>query len=204
MTDDFVKLIKTGGAPSLVELHLVPGWCGPRRWQAAMLYDADCNGYFQNPQGASQEAGNIAWARSVAEGKSTVKSNLWTWAIAMNSSSKNKDAAWLFMQYFTARNTPSGLPSMPKSSIRPASPSSNLLTSRLSSQRLKATLTLFKAQIDTTGIQFTPQPHFFETTTEWAATLQDIVGGKYKSTQEAMDKLKPRWMTSSATSKSSN
>ena len=24
-------------------------------------------------------------------------------------------------------------------------------------------------------IQFTPQPYFFETTTEWAATLQDLV-----------------------------
>ncbi len=26
-------------------------------------------------------------------------------------------------------------------------------------------------------IQFTPQPLFFETTTEWAATLQDIYAG---------------------------
>ena len=38
-------------------------------------------------------------------------------------------------------------------------------------------------------IQFTPQPYFFETTTEWAATLQDLVGGKYSSTEEAMKEL---------------
>ncbi|MEF9839870.1 MAG: sugar ABC transporter substrate-binding protein, partial [Lachnospiraceae bacterium] len=39
-------------------------------------------------------------------------------------------------------------------------------------------------------IQFTPQPYFFECTTEWAATLQDLVtSDKYASTEEAMKEL---------------
>jgi multiple sugar transport system substrate-binding protein len=36
-------------------------------------------------------------------------------------------------------------------------------------------------------IQFTPQPLFFETTTEWAQALQDIYAGA--DTQERLDKL---------------
>jgi multiple sugar transport system substrate-binding protein len=110
----------------------------------------------------------------------------------MNSSSKNKDAAWLFMQYFTGKEY-SQWASVNAKVVDPAR------KSVFESADFQAVLAkaegysdTFKAQIDTTGIQFTPQPHFFETTTEWAATLQDIVGGKYKSTQEAMDKLKAK------------
>ncbi len=36
-------------------------------------------------------------------------------------------------------------------------------------------------------IQFTPQPLFFETTTEWAQALQDIYAGA--DAQERLDKL---------------
>jgi multiple sugar transport system substrate-binding protein len=50
----------------------------------------------------------------------------------------------------------------------------------------------YNATIDNTTILFTPQPYFFETTTEWAATLQDIVAGKYDSVQDGMDQLKEK------------
>ena len=41
------------------------------------------------------------------------------------------------------------------------------------------------------SIQFTPQPYFFECTTKWAETLQDLVtSDKYSSTEEAMKTLK--------------
>jgi multiple sugar transport system substrate-binding protein len=35
----------------------------------------------------------------------------------------------------------------------------------------------FNQLIDSTGIQFTPQAKFFDTTTSWAATLQEIYRG---------------------------
>ena len=41
------------------------------------------------------------------------------------------------------------------------------------------------------SIYFTPQPYFFECTTKWAETLQDLVtSNKYKSTEQAMKQLK--------------
>ena len=39
----------------------------------------------------------------------------------------------------------------------------------------KGYIDTFNKTIDTTSIYFTPQPEFFVTTTEWAATLQDLV-----------------------------
>ena len=48
----------------------------------------------------------------------------------------------------------------------------------------------FDATIGNAGIVFTPQPYFFECTTEWAATLQDLVtSDTYSSTEEAMKQL---------------
>ncbi|NCC77635.1 MAG: extracellular solute-binding protein, partial [Clostridia bacterium] len=193
MTDEWVQMIKDGGAPSWSSYTWYQAGADLGAGKAAMLYDADCNGYFQNVEGASQEAGDIAWVPApLPEGKSDIFSNMWTWAIAMNSSSKNKDAAWMFMQYFTSKEYTQWA-SVNAKVVDPAR------KSVFESADFQAVLdkaegfaATFDAQIANTGIQFTPQPHFFETTTEWAATLQDIVGGKYKSTQEAMDALKKK------------
>ena len=43
--------------------------------------------------------------------------------------------------------------------------------------RNKDYIDTFNQLIDSTGIQFTPQPKFFDTTTSWAATLQEIYRG---------------------------
>ena len=44
---------------------------------------------------------------------------------------------------------------------------------------------------DSATIYFTPQPYFFECTTKWAETLQDLVtSDKYESTEQAMKQLK--------------
>ena len=68
-----------------------------------MMFDATSNAYFNNFEGASEESGNIAWGGvPLPEGKTEMKSNLWVWSLAMNADSKNKEAAWFFMQYFTS------------------------------------------------------------------------------------------------------
>lgn len=193
MTDAWLKLIKAGGSPTWANYTWYQAGADLGAGKAAMLYDADCNGYFQNPEGASKEAGNIAWVKApLPTGKDQVNSNLWTWAMAMNSASKNKTASWLFLQYFTGKEY-SLWASVNAKAVDPARKS---VFEDASFQQLLSKSTgyaqAFKEQIDGTTIQFTPQPHFFETTTEWAATLQDLVGGKYKTTQEAMDQLKKK------------
>ncbi len=193
MTDYWLKLIKEGGSPTWSSYTWYQAGADLGAGKAAMLFDADCNGYFQNPDGASKEAGNIAWVPApLPAGKDKVLSNMWTWAMGMNAASKNQTAAWLFLQYFTSKDY-SLWASVNAKVVDPARKS--VFEDPSFQEVLKKSegyADSFKAQIDGTAIQFTPQPHFFETTTEWAATLQDLVGGKYKSTQEAMDALKAK------------
>jgi len=191
MTEDWVDLIKRGGSPTWASYTWYQAGADLGAGKAAMLFDADCNGYFQNPEGASKEAGNIAWVHApLPAGVTEVKANLWTWAMAMNNSSKSKVASWLFLQYFTSKDhiqwasTKAKLVDPPRASVFESAEFSRVL------DRAEGFAQAFADSVDGTYIQFTPQPHFFETTTEWAAALQDIVAGKYPSVQAGLDKLK--------------
>jgi multiple sugar transport system substrate-binding protein len=193
MTEDWVKLIKIGGSPSWSSYTWYQAGADLGAGKAALLFDADNNGIHQNWKGASKEAGNIAWAvMPLPADQQTINSNLWTWALAMNKSSKNKLAAWLFMQYFTSKEYALWA-SVELNNVDPARASvweNPQFKDKMSQQ--SGYLETFKATIDGTRILFTPQPHFFETTTEWSATLQKIVAGQYDSVQQGMDKLKEK------------
>jgi len=108
----------------------------------------------------------------------------------MNAYSQNQDAAWIFMQYFTGpefqewagtRN-----PDAPRRSV--ANSPRYLEVVGASVGYLEA----LEADLPFATIQFTPQPRFFESTTMWAATLQDLVAGQYESVEVAMRGLAER------------
>ncbi|NDL67690.1 ABC transporter substrate-binding protein [Anaerotalea alkaliphila] len=191
MTEMWVDLIKAGGSPSWSSYTWYQAGADFGAGKAAMLFDASCNGYFQNPDGASQEAGNLAWVSPpLPEGMTQINSNLWTWSLGMNEYSKNKTAAWLFMQYFTGPEYQLWA-AINASAVDPARQSVfNDPEFQAVFAKSKGYAQAMEETVDGTTIQFTPQPHFFETTTEWAATLQDIVGGKYASVEEGMNALK--------------
>lgn len=193
MTEYWVDMIKRGGSPSWSKYTWYEAGSDLGAGKAAMLIDADNNGVHQNWDGASQEAGNIAWTTlPVAKEGDPVASNYWTWAMAMNSASQNKDAAWLFMMYFTSKEF-AHYASVDMNSLDPARTSvweSQEFLDKMKGQ--SGYIETFQKTIDNTTILFTPQPYFFETTTEWAATLQDIVAGQYGSVQEGMDTLKEK------------
>lgn len=195
MTKDWIELIKKGGAPTWTTYTWYQVGADVGAGKAAMGFAADNTMYFQNFPGASQESGNLAWTPApLPEGVSERdrKSNLWVWSMAMNASSKNKGAAWLFLQYFTHRNFQLWSVTKDKS-VDP--PRKSVFQDPAFQQivgQADRYLESFEATIDGTSILFTPQPHFFELTTEWAATLQDIVAGKYNSVEEAMNTLKEK------------
>jgi multiple sugar transport system substrate-binding protein len=193
MTEFWVELIKRGGSPSWSRYTWYEAGADLGAGKAAMLFDADNNGVQQNWDGASQEAGNIAWTvMPVAKAGDTPHSNYWTWSMAMNSASKNKDAAWYFLMYFTSKPF-AAYASVEKNSVDPARTSvwnSEGFGKKMAKQ--EGYIDTYNKTIDSTTILFTPQPYFFETTTEWAATLQDIVAGTYGSVKEGMDTLKAK------------
>ncbi|WP_243126285.1 ABC transporter substrate-binding protein [[Clostridium] hylemonae] len=194
MTDYWVNLIKEAGAPQWSNYTWYEASSDLGAGKAAMLFDATSAGYFQNYEGASDQSGNIAWSTiPLPEGKTEadMKANVWIWSLAMNADSKNKDAAWYFIQYFTSPDymlyagTDGASPDTPRTSV-------------MESDEYKAIVGKadnYLESIDVLSknatIQFTPQPYFFECTTKWAEVLQDLVlTDKYSSTEDAMKQLK--------------
>ncbi len=189
MTEMWVELIKNGGAP---------GWSGYTWYQAgadlgagkaAMLFDADNVGYYQNIEGASQEYGNIAWTTApLPFGKENVSSNFWCWALAINNASDSKEAAWIFMQYFTSKKHLlwAAVNAMQFDPVRKSvmdHPDFKKIINQAEGYE-----DAFNNTIEHAFIHLIPHPYFAECSTEWAATIQDIVAGEYTA-QQGMDML---------------
>ena len=99
MTDMWVRLIKTGGAPTWEKYDWYQASADLGAGKAAMLFDADNVAYYQNPVGDSKEAGNIAWIKApLPEGSKIDSSSLWSWGLSISSGTKHKEAAWIFLQ----------------------------------------------------------------------------------------------------------
>lgn len=191
MNQFWVDLVKRGGSPQWSNTFWYIGQAELGAGKAAMQWDADNNSIQVNLQEMA-EGGNIAFApHPVAKKGDTVKSNFWIWSIAMNSYSKAKGASWLFLQYVTS-----------KEFLEYASVQGNNMdpvrTSVWNSPGFKTKMASQEGYIDTfnktspnAGILFTPQPAFFETTLDWAETLQNMVAGRV-TVQAGLDQLKQR------------
>jgi multiple sugar transport system substrate-binding protein len=191
MNQFWVELVKRGGSPQWSNTFWYIGQAELGAGKAAMQWDADNNSIQVNLQKMA-EGGNIAFApHPVAKTGDPVKSNFWIWSIAMNSYSKAKGAAWLFLQYVTS-----------KEFLEYASVQGNNMdpvrTSVWNSSGFKTKMASQEGYIDTfnktspnASILFTPQPAFFETTLDWAETLQNMVAGRV-TVQAGLDALKQR------------
>jgi multiple sugar transport system substrate-binding protein len=191
MNEFFVDMIKRGGSPQWSSMYWYMCMAEFGAGKAAMLWDAsnaEANAIFSN----TAEARNIKYApMPVARAGDTINSNFWTWALAMNSSSKNKAAAWLFLQYFSTKEFLISA-SVDSDNMDPARTSVyNNPGFQTKLNRLPGWYQAWQKTVPTTTIQFTPHPAFFAATTEWAATLQDLVAGtRYRSVKEGLDALK--------------
>lgn len=177
-TKKWVEMIKSAGPEDWSNYTWYQASSDLGAGKAAMMFDGDNTAFFQNIEGASKEAGNIAWAPAPkVNDEVPLGTNVWVWSIAMNASSQNKDAAWLFMQYFTSKEhqlwaaTEGGGVDPARKSVWEAPEFIERMSEHEGYEEQ------FKAVIENSSIKFTPQPEFFNTTTEWAAALQDIVGG---------------------------
>ncbi len=194
MTQDWVDMIRSSGSPTWASYtwYQCAADLGARK--AAILFDADILGYFTNFPGESAEAGKLASCAPVkpANNPSPHAANLWVWALSLNKYSKADTAAWLFIQYFTGREFQKFSVTEWKSVDTPRKSVFN----DPEFQKFIADFEGFSQMLEDTlpgaTILFTPNPYHFEVTTEWAATLQDIVAGNYKSAEEGMKALKKK------------
>ncbi len=176
---------------------------GPRNWttytwyevgndlgagNSAMIYDADILGYFQ--QKGTKEAGNIAYMPFVpnpAQNKPTP--NVWIWSLAVSQFSKNKEAAWYFVQWATGtENTTFGAVNADLvDPVRDSVWGVQDFQSRLE-KSYPGYLNQFQKSIAQSQIYFTPQQLFPEFTTDWAAMLQQMYA-KQIPVDEGLDQL---------------
>ena len=195
MTDWYVKLIQEGGSPTWASAT----WssCGGElgAGTAAIMLDATNNAFSQTIPENAAEAENLVIAPiPLPDGKTDAdtKSQLWTWSLAMNSASAHKDAAWLFLQYFSGKeyqnesSVSAKIVNTPRQSSYDQDAYQELL------KNSEGFVETFDATVDYTRMYYTPETYFFEVSQTWCQTLQELVEGKYASTQEGMDKLKEK------------
>jgi len=189
--DKWIEMVKEVGPPEWTSYtwYDVGQSLGAER--AAMIYDADILGFFQNIEGASEAAGDIAWAANPPglDGPAETP-NMWTWSIAMNSSSKAKGPAWYWLQWATSKEflLKAAVEHATVNPIRASIWQDPAFQARLND--FDGYLEQYQNLIDGTGIHFTAQSRFFETTTEWAAALHEIYGGA--DAQTVLDDLASR------------
>ena len=191
MNKFWVDLVRRGGSPQWSSTYWYMAQAELGAGKAAMQWDADNNNIQINLQNMA-EGGNIAYTTSPTQKPGDkIMSNSWIWSMAMNGYSKNKVAAWLFLQYMTSKET------LEQASVQGTSVDP-VRTSVWNSAGFKAKMATQEGYVEAfnktapnTTILFTPQPAFFETTTDWSATLQDMVSGKV-TVEDGLNALKQR------------
>lgn len=156
---------------------------------SGMIYDADILGYFMNG-GDNKEKGHIGYHAIAPNPKASgPTSNVWIWSLAMSNFSRQKDAAWYFIQWATSKqHCLFGARKMDLvNPVRKSVAEDSEWNAKIA-KSYPGYLDQLKATAPDAKIYFTPQPLFFNVTTEWAASLQRMVA-KEVSVDEGLDQL---------------
>lgn len=156
---------------------------------SAMIFDADCLGYFMNG-GDNKMAGKLAYAAFTANPEAKASTpNIWIWSLAMSNFSKDKDATWYFLQWASGpEHALFGATKMDfVDPVRQSVWKDEMFREKLN-KSYPGYVEMFDASAAGASIKFTAQPLFFDLTTEWAATLQKMVA-KELPVDEGLDKL---------------
>lgn len=168
----WIDMIRKGGPPNWPSYDWYKVGNDLGAGAAAMIYDADIVGYFQ--QTDTKEAGHIAYAPFAPNPEATAPTpNVSIWSFGMSAFSQNRPAGWYFIQWATGteHTTFGALQADLVDPVRQSVWDNNAFQERLE-QSYPGYLSQYQSSIDRAKIYFTPQPLFFNLTTEWAAVLQ--------------------------------
>jgi len=190
VTDKWAEMVREAGPEAWTTYTWYQAGTDFGSGKAATLFDADILGYFQNqPDAAAEEVlGNVAWAPGPLGPDGELHTNIWIWSLAMNAGSQKKDASWHFLQWATGKEflTTGATEYSMVNPVRSSIWENEDFQAKMAEQ-IDYLETFQTISANDMKIQFTPQPLFFETTTEWAKALQDIYAGA--DTQERLDSL---------------
>ena len=186
---NWVKMIQDSGAKDWATHTWYQVGTDLGAGKSAMIYDADILGYFMNG-GDNAMAGKLAFAPFAANPEASAPTpNIWIWSLAMSKFSQDKDAAWYFMQW--ASGPEHGLFGATEmdfvNPVRQSVWDDESFRERLSSS-YPGYVDMHDVSAPGAKIHFTPQPLFFDLTTEWAASLQKMVANQVP-VDEGLDQL---------------
>jgi multiple sugar transport system substrate-binding protein len=156
---------------------------------SGMIFDADILGYFMNGEG-NAEAGDIAYSAFAANPEASEPTpNDWIWSLGMSSFSEQKEAAWNFIQWASGpEHDLFGAQKMDfVNPVRQSVWDDGEFQDRIA-KSYPGYLEQYQASAPGSKIYFTPQPLFFNLTTEWAASLQKMVANEVP-VDEGLDQL---------------
>jgi multiple sugar transport system substrate-binding protein len=104
-TETWVNMVRESGPPNWANMQWYDAMEAFTAGQAGMIVDADFfAASYEDPQ-KSKVAGKVGYALIPAGPSGKPYSGLYTWALGINKATKNKDAAWLFIEWATAQRT---------------------------------------------------------------------------------------------------
>lgn len=105
-TEDFLQLITTSSPPGAGAFTWYDALQGFASGQYALsVFEADLFApVYEDPE-QSQVSDDVGYAPTPLGPTGERQSGAWIWQMSMSSASKNKDAAWLFLQWLTSKET---------------------------------------------------------------------------------------------------
>ncbi len=104
-TEAWIAMIKESGPPNWANLQWYDAMEAFSAGQAGMIIDADFFAASYEDPKKSKVAGKVGYALIPAGPAGKSYAGLWTWALGINKATKNKEAAWLFVEWATAQQT---------------------------------------------------------------------------------------------------
>ena len=120
---------------------------------------------------------------------------MWIWSLAINAASNNRPAAWYFLQWAAGAQATliGGTKADLVDPVRQSVWDDKGFQTRLN-EKYAGYLEQYTASAPGSKIYFTPQPLFFNLTTDWAASLQKMYANQV-SVDEGLDQLAERVMS---------
>jgi multiple sugar transport system substrate-binding protein len=104
-TETWIRMIRESGPVNWANMQWYDALEAFTVGQGGMIVDADFFAAGYEDPAKSKVAGKVGYAPIPAGAGGKSYAGLWTWALGINSAAKNRDAAWLFVQWATAQRT---------------------------------------------------------------------------------------------------
>ncbi|MFV0294376.1 MAG: ABC transporter substrate-binding protein [Paracoccus sp. (in: a-proteobacteria)] len=177
---DYVEMIQTCAPDSWANDNWYQVVDGLSTGKTAMAVDSNMFGFWNNIEGSSEGAGQIAFAPPpTAPDNPEFASNTWIWSLAINNASEHKGAAWYFIQWATSKEmnvrgaTDGKLVNPPRVSTWEAQEWIDYATQ----PEFNNFYDMFNIVQEKTALLFTPRYGFGSAANAWAVAMQDMVGG---------------------------